>query len=60
VDFSHIERVSVEIGRAEIADRFSVIVFRSTVPGTVNGRLRPPSKRKARSALASIRRCDGA
>lgn len=43
VDFSHIERVSVEIGRAlGTADRFTVVVFRSTVPpGTVDGKLRP-------------------
>jgi GDP-mannose 6-dehydrogenase len=43
IALSHIERVSVEIGRAlSNADRFTVIVFRSTVPpGTVDGRLRP-------------------
>jgi GDP-mannose 6-dehydrogenase len=43
VDLSHIERVSAEIGRAlKSAERFTVVVFRSTVPpGTVDGRLRP-------------------
>ena len=43
VDFSQIERVSVEIGYALAdAERFTVVVFRSTVlPGTVDGRLRP-------------------
>ena len=43
VDLSHVENVSVEIGRAlQAADDFTVVVFRSTVPpGTVGGRLRP-------------------
>jgi GDP-mannose 6-dehydrogenase len=43
VDFTQIERVSVEIGYALAdAERFTVVVFRSTVPpGTVDGRLRP-------------------
>jgi GDP-mannose 6-dehydrogenase len=43
VDFSHIERVSIEIGRAlQAAEKFTVVVVRSTVPpGTVDRRLRP-------------------
>jgi GDP-mannose 6-dehydrogenase len=43
VDFSHIERVSVEIGRVlRAAQKFTVVVVRSTVPpGTVAKRLRP-------------------
>lgn len=54
VDLSHIERVSVEIGRAlKNADRFTVVVFRSTVPpGTVDRRLGRSSKRRAAGALA--------
>jgi len=43
VDLAHIEHVSVEIGQVlASADRFTVVVYRSTVPpGTVDGRLRP-------------------
>ena len=55
VDLSHIERVSLEIGGAlKTADRFTVVVFRSTVPpGTVDGRLKPLIERES-GRLAGI------